>query len=88
MIQLFHWLETNRLCSHYYRYCLKCLLLPATRRGVVCLCENRMCIRQTPDCLYTLTLVQDLRLHNLGFFFFFFFSCIMEEFQPVATHHS
>lgn len=67
---------------------MKCLLLPATRWGVVCLRENRMCIRQTPDCLYTLTLVQDLRLHNLGFFLFIFFACIMEEFQPVATHHS
>lgn len=29
-----------------------------------------MHIRQAPDCLYTLPLVQDLRLHNLGIFFF------------------
>lgn len=46
-----------------------------------------MCVRHTPDCLYTLTSVQDLRLHKFGFFGFCF-ACTMEEFQPVATHHS
>lgn len=64
---------------------LKCWRLPTTRWCLVCLHKSRMFVRHTPDCLYTLTSVQDLRRHNLRFFVLF---CLNHGGIPTSGHSS